>query len=241
MIQVMVVDDEPLALEALTKLITADHDFRVVARASSGKEALEKLKTEAINVVFLDIEMPEVSGLELIKNIDPKPCFIVVSGRSEYAVAAFEYNVVDYLLKPVAWLRFHQAVERARSVCPRKHPSAKQLPAAGALFIKADTNLYKRLEPASILWIEAMADYVALYTDPAGKTQSQPVKHVLHSTMKNIENKLPADDFIRVHRSYIVRIDRIASIEENTMSIGNKLIPVGRLYRSALMQRLNLL
>jgi DNA-binding LytR/AlgR family response regulator len=152
-----------------------------------------------------------------------------VSSKSDYALDAFQFDVEDYLLKPPSYARFLKAVKKIQD---RLNQDQAIQFRGDYVFVKSDTALVK-VDIRQVQWIEALADYVAIVT--------KEKKYVCHSTMKSIESKLPIDQFVRVHRSYIVRIDQIDAIEDKTISVGKKIIPVGGTYRDGLMGKLNLI
>jgi DNA-binding LytR/AlgR family response regulator len=182
--------------------------------------------------MLLDIEMPGMTGLELTKNAMVKNQLIIfTTAKTDYAVEAFELNVIDYLIKPISPSRFLQAIERAKEAFASNKQEVK-VEEREFVFIK-DNGVLKRISVDDILYLEAMGDYVKVHT---------PQKfHVLHSTLKSIEEKLPGSKFTRVHRSYIVSLNKIDFIQEGIITIGKASVPVADTYRSILNKRINLL
>ncbi|HEU4901779.1 MAG TPA: LytTR family DNA-binding domain-containing protein, partial [Flavisolibacter sp.] len=195
-------------------------------------EAYNYLNTEQIDLLLLDIEMPGMTGIELTKKLGNKsPLIIFTTAKKEYAVEAFELNVVDYLVKPVSQARLLQAVEKAQEALDSNKEEVK-IEEQSFVFVK-DNGMLKRISIDDILFLEAMGDYVKVHT---------PQKfHVVHATLKSIEEKLPASKFLRVHRSYIVAINKIDFIQEGTITIGKTTIPVADTHKTSLNKRLNLL
>ncbi len=227
----IIVDDVEMSRSGLKHLVTQVPYLKLNGVYSNAVEAMQALKNDAVELMFLDIEMPEVTGMDLIKSLRKPPLIILVTSSKEYALEAFEYNVVDYLVKPVTLDRFFKAVEKSKSIFDnykRNHVSISQ----DHLFVKVNGALIN-INVKDILWIEALGDYISVNT--ADK------KHTIHSTMKSIEGKLSSDKFIRVHRSYIVSLDNISSIDDNTIVINKQLIPVGYVYKENLLKTLNLL
>ncbi len=222
----LIVDDDPLSRKVVEHFVAKTDFLRLVKSCPDAIEAYKVLRNEQIDLVFLDIELPEMSGLEFIKSIERKPYFILITSKKDYAVEAFEQNVLDYLLKPISYPRFLKAVEKSRRDAPPSNDT-------GEIFIKADSGRLVKISTSKILWIEALADYVIIYTPQQNYT--------IHTTMKSMEQKLSRNEFIRAHRSFIVRIDKITEIQENMLVINTHLIPIGRLYRNDLMKRLNLI
>jgi DNA-binding LytR/AlgR family response regulator len=183
--------------------------------------------------VFLDIEMPEMDGFDFIVSLDSPPNIIIVSSAEEYAVRAFDFNVVDYLLKPVSYGRFCKAIDKTIRYYSRKEVSST---GDEEIFIKKGSSLVK-LKLKDIIYIEALENYVTLNTNDD--------RFTIHFTMKAIENQLPSGVFIRVHRSYIINKSMIQTIKENSLDIivGNamKSIPVGKSFRDTLLNDINVM
>lgn len=228
----LIVDDNKLARMALKQLVSQIPGLELVAECADAAEALDALNNAQIDLLLLDIEMPDMSGLDLIKTLgNNKPLIIFTTAKPDYAVEAFELSVVDYLIKPIAFPRFRQAIEKATETLESNKEEVK-VEEQGFVFVK-DNGVLKRISIDDILFLEAMGDYVKVHT--AQKF------HVVHATLKSIEEKLPASKFIRVHRSYIVAINKIDYIQEGTITIGKTTIPVADTHKSNLNKRLNLL
>lgn len=217
---------------AMKQLVGQVKDLELVQECENAMEAYHQINGTAIDLIFLDIEMPGMTGLELTKNLGHKsPLIIFTTAKKEYAVEAFELNVVDYLVKPVTPARFLQAVERANEAFAANKEEVK-VEEQEFVFVK-DNGVLKRINVDDIHYLEAMGDYVKVHT---------PQKfHVLHATLKSIEEKLPQTKFVRVHRSYIVSLSKIDFIQEGVISIGKSTVPVADTYRTVLNKRLNLL
>ncbi|MCW3074350.1 MAG: transcriptional regulator [Flaviaesturariibacter sp.] len=217
---------------AMKQLVGQVKDLELVKECEDAMEAYHLINAQPIDLIFLDIEMPGMTGLELTKNLGHKsPLIIFTTAKKDYAVEAFELNVIDYLIKPVSPARFLQAVERANEAQASDKEEVK-VEEQEFVFVK-DNGILKRINVDDILYLEAMGDYVKVHT--AQKF------HVLHATLKSIEEKLPSTKFIRVHRSYIVSLSKIDFIQEGVISINKASIPVADTYRTALNKRLNLL
>jgi len=217
---------------ALAQLVSQVSPLELVAECSDANEALEALNSMQVDLLLLDIEMPGMSGLDLIKKLgNRRPLIIFTTAKTDYAVEAFELNVVDYLVKPITLPRFRQAIEKATEALESNKQEVK-VEEQGFVFVK-DNGILKRISIDDIQFLEAMGDYVKVHT---------PQKfHVVHATLKSIEEKLPVSKFLRVHRSYIVAINKIDYIQEGTINIGKTSIPVADTHKTNLNKRLNLL
>ena len=224
----IIVDDEELSRLAIKKCIEQTQFLNLVGVCNDAMEATEVLQTEKVDLVFLDIEMPNMSGIDLVKNFEV-PQIIFVTSKSEFASEAFELDVTDYIVKPVELPRFLKAANKAKEIHESKGVAEVH---SDHVFIKQDSR-YIKIKLEDIYYIEALADYVNIYLENK--------RHTILSTMKAIEAKLPDEQFVSVHRSYIVRIDRIKEIEDNTIVMGEKLIPVSRSYKENLMNHLKML
>jgi DNA-binding LytR/AlgR family response regulator len=201
---------------------------------SSAVEALNMLNSnENVDLIFLDIEMPEMSGIDFLNALSSLPQIIIISSKDKYAINAFEYDVTDYLLKPFAYSRFCKAVNKAQERQEKSRLHSK----GDEIFIKHNSSLVK-LKYSDILWVEAMENYVIINTFDD--------KYTIHFTMRAIEEKLPPKIFLRVHRSFIVNTERIHSIEDNLIQIktNDKIknsIPIGKSYKDRLLKDLNVI
>ncbi|WP_026309856.1 LytR/AlgR family response regulator transcription factor [Niabella aurantiaca] len=228
----LIVDDNKIARATLKQLAAQISDLKVAGEASSALEACNLLREKPVDLLLLDIEMEEMTGLELTRHLgENRPVIIFISAKEEYAIEAFELNVADYITKPVQPARFLQALDRAREIIDSKSEHIN-VHADAFLFIR-DSNVVKRLGFDEILYAEAMGDYVKLHTTHRF--------YAVHSPLKTVEERLPAQRFIRVHRSYIVAVDKIDRIEQGALVIGGKPVPVADAYRNALNKRLNVL
>jgi DNA-binding LytR/AlgR family response regulator len=228
----LIVDDNQMARMAVKQLVAQVQMLELVAECSDAMEAYNYLNNGQVDLLFLDIEMPGMTGIELTKKLGNKKSLIIfTTAKTDYAVEAFELNVVDYIVKPVSMGRFLQAVEKAKEAFDSNKQEVK-IEGKEFVFVK-DNGILKKLNVEDILYLEAMGDYVKVHT--AQKF------HVLHSTLKSIEEKLPANKFLRIHRSYIVSLQKIDFIQDGMITIGKATIPVAETYKSVLNKRLNLL
>ena len=220
----LAVDDEPLALRIIDDFVQKIPYLELVGTSSSAIEAGELLKREPADLMFLDINMPHLTGVDFVRMTDNLPLVIFTTAYPDYALTGYELNVVDYLLKPFSFDRFYKAAAKARDIyeLQRASPgSAAAVPAAaspGYLMVRVEYSTV-RIDLDDILFIEGLKDYVKIAT---------PLKnYVTKSSMKNVEEKLPSDRFIRIHKSFIVNLDRVQAFENNHIIIGEHKIPLG--------------
>ncbi|REA64272.1 DNA-binding response regulator [Dyadobacter luteus] len=228
----LIIDDNIIARTTLKQLVKKEGSLNLVGECADAIDAYQKIMSDQVDLLLLDIEMEDMSGIELVKSLGTKnPIIIFTTSKKEYAAEAFELNVADYITKPVTTVRFLQAVEKAKEIFKSKTREVKAQDDA-FLFIR-DSNIVRRLKIEDILYAEAMGDYVKLYT--AEKFYS------VHSSLKEVESKLPDSRFLRVHRSFIIQVGKIDTIEGGTLIINKKMVPVADSYRAALNQRLKIL
>jgi DNA-binding LytR/AlgR family response regulator len=223
----IIVDDDVASQKVIAQLAKQIDFLRVVTTCANPVEAMKVLQKEDIDLMFLDIEMPEMSGMDMLKALEKRPRVILTTSHTEYALDAYDMNVIDYLVKPVELPRFIKAVNKAKEYGNSEDAVST---AYDYFFIKKDSVLTK-VPIKDILWIEALGDYITIHT----KDQ----RFILHTTLKSVESKLPSDKFIRVHRSYIVQIDNVKLVEDTTIYINDAAIPVGALYKESFIKRLN--
>jgi DNA-binding LytR/AlgR family response regulator len=232
MMQCLVVDDDEMVRIDLEHRIGKMPGVTLAGSCGSAAEAAGMLMNNKIDLVFLDVELPDMDGLQLLKLLQNKrPDVILITARKEYAAEAFDYEVTDFLVKPFTDERLLKAVMRASRQAGNHNGSAAVAP-ADHIFVKVNSVLEK-INLGEILYVEAMADYVQI--------QCAKQRYVVHSTMRSIENSFPAGLFFRVHNSYIIRLDKISKIEDNSVVIGEKVIPVSRAKIKSLLQQINLL
>jgi len=228
----LIIDDNNIARTTIRQLAGKVSDIAIVAECADAMDAYNLLQSQSVDLLLLDIEMPGMSGLELTRNlVNKRPVIIFITSKKEYAVDAFDLNVADYIIKPVTTARFIQAIDKAREILESTTEEVK-LKEEEFVFIR-DSNIVRRLKLDNILYAEAMGDYVKLYT---------PEKfYAIHATLKAVEERLPAFRFLRVHRSYMVAIDRIDTLDGGALVVNGKPIPVADAYRAALNKRMNIL
>lgn len=225
----IIIDDDDLSRNVIEDLVSEYSEIQLIKSCSDPIEAFKTIKEENIDLVFLDIEMPKMDGMEMIRSLNPLPQIILVTSHTEYALESYEYNVTDFIQKPITLPRFLKAVEKAKTrfESHRADISAKDK----TMFIKTDSKLVQ-INTEDILWIEALGNYMRIFT--------KDDKFTILSTMKDIVSKLPSEHFSRVHRSFVIRLDKITSIEDNHISIKNKKINIGKAYKDELSKKLNM-
>lgn len=232
----IIVDDDKLSVKIIQEFVERTSELNLLGTFNTAVEALSILNSplsQPVDLIFLDIEMPEMTGIEFLESLNVIPQVIIYSSQEKYALESYEYDVTDYLLKPVEYDRFLKAMDRVKERIDRKERPSKE---STEIFIKNNSSLV-RLKYDDILWVEAMENYVVLntYTD----------KYTIHFTMKALSEKLPVDKFMRVHRSFIVNFTKVKAIEDNMLIIvynkNTKAIPVGKSYRDGLMNDINII
>jgi DNA-binding LytR/AlgR family response regulator len=230
----IVVDDDDLSRKLVEGCIDRNEFLNLNASFSNAKDAIRYLKNNRIDLVFLDIEMPEISGFEMLEQLTSVPQIILVTSKRDYAVEAFDYDVTDFILKPIDFDRFQKAALKAKGY----HETQEQLRSNDhEFYIKKDSQFMK-LDLTSITYIEALADYVNIHMDSDNPAEQ---RHTVLSTMKAVEAKLPIRDFCRVHRSYIVRVDKIKSMGDTFVKIDEKMIPVSRANKEILLKKVTII
>ncbi|WP_411275517.1 LytR/AlgR family response regulator transcription factor [Daejeonella sp.] len=226
MIRCLVVDDEPLALDILEDYISKVPFLTLVKTTTSAIEGLSLVQSDAIDLVFLDVQMPELTGIQFLKIINGKCDVILTTAYSQYALDGYELDVVDYLLKPIAFDRFYKAAQKVLQNNGNGHAITQDhistTSSRDFIFVKTEHKIQK-IYLDDILYIEGLKDYISIFT----KTE----RIITLQNMKKMEDSLPAKSFIRVHKSYIVAIGKIESIERSRIQIGEKIIPIGDTYR----------
>lgn len=235
MINVIIVDDEPLALDVLETYIEKLPELNIIQRCNNALEANEALKSNDIDLMFLDIQMPQLTGIDFLKTLSKPPAVIFTTAYANYALEGFELNAIDYLLKPISFERFMKATNKAiEQIEPQKTTASNESGGEDYIFVKADKKLIK-IKYLDILYIEGLKDYVIIRME-AGRV-------ITLQTMKSLEAKLPSNLFKRIHRSYIVGISKINAVEGNMVEVTEKNqakhLPVGKNYRDELLAIIN--
>lgn len=225
----LIVDDEQLARQLLEEFVSKVPTLELKGMCKNPLEAMEILEKEKIDILFLDIQMPELTGVEFVKTLQQKPAIIFTTAYSEYALEGYSLDVIDYLVKPFPLDRFIKAVNKATDFIDlhRKAQNTHE-DEADYLLLHADHKIYK-VHLNEIEYIEGLKEYVSYFT--------KEKRIIVLQSLKSIEESLPSSKFIRVHRSYIVPINKIKTLDGNQVQIGEKLIPIGRSYKEDVLKR----
>lgn len=233
MISCLVIDDEPLALDILVDYIAKIPSLKLIKTFENPLDALTLISQTKIDLVFLDVQMPQLTGIQFSTIINGKCKVILTTAYTQYAVDGFNLDVVDYLLKPIAFERFYKSVQKFLVSQPYIQPNSSLLNKpenSEYIFVKTENKLQK-IYTNQINYIEGLKDYISIYT---------PTERIITlQNMKKMEEILPTQNFIRVHKSYIIAINKIESIEKNRITIGDKIIPIGDTYRDIFFERIS--
>src|SRR5690606_7623794 len=225
----ILIDDSAIQRRAISKLVKEQSNLILTNEFSNGLDAKTYMAENAVDLIFLDIEMPGLNGFDLLESLESKPQVIIVSGSPEYAMRAFDYNVTDYLKKPVDRKRVDRAIETAVNIHVLHHPTAVEQE-----FIYINNHLKKtKLLLSEILWIEAYGDYV--------KIVSKDKRLLILSTMKAFAKQLPQDKFLRIHKSYTINLEKIEKFNGSSVEIAGQVIPLSRHKKELLIKALPIL
>lgn len=235
MIRCLIVDDEPLAQNVIESYIQRVNFLTLAGKCENAIEAYQALEQGPVELIFCDIQMPEITGIEFVKALKSAPFVIFTTAFPEYAIEGFNVDAIDYLLKPIAFERFFKSVMKVKSQIDKgsetSRPETQRSDDKDHLFVKEDYKLVK-INHADIFYIQGMKDYVRIYT-----TSKEIITHI---TMKRLEDLLPKDHFFRTHKSFIIRLSAIKTIYGNMIEMTNKAqVPIGLQYREQLMTRVN--
>ncbi len=229
MIRCIAIDDEPLALDIIENYISKLPDLKLEGRYTNPLEALEVLNKNTVDLLFLDIQMSELSGIQLLKALPNPPVVIFTTAYQKYALEGYELDVADYLLKPIPFERFLKAVNKVKDLLSLQKNTAEQNPLKDYIFVKSDYQLVK-INLDDIIYIEGLKDYVKIFVG------TKPI--FAHQNMKSIESKLN-NDFLRIHKSYIISLKKIEAVQKNMVTIAGLELPVGEMYKEQLFKIIN--
>lgn len=231
----LIVDDEPLARDLIRGHVEKLENFEIVAECSDAMKALNVLREKQVDLIFLDIQMPQITGTEFLKTLKHPPKVIITTAYREYALEGFELDVIDYLLKPITFERFLKAINKyyqmnQEEVQVFSGSSAEKLADESFIYIKENKKVVK-VHLSEIRYIEGLSEYVQVFTEKR--------KIITKTSMAQMEEKLTSDNFLRIHKSFIVSISKIEAFTANTIEIQGKELPIGRSYKNAVLSALN--
>lgn len=231
----LIVDDEPLARELIKGYVSKLENFEIVAECSDAMKALNALRAKPVDLIFMDIQMPQITGIEFLKTLKHPPKVIITTAYRQYALEGFELDVVDYLLKPITFERFLKAVNKfyqmnQDDVKLVTNQSGEKGTDDTFIYVKENKKVIK-IYLSEIKYIEGLSEYVQIYTDKR--------KIITKTSMAQIEEKLPKDNFLRIHKSFIISVSKIEAFTANTIELQGKELPVGRSYKNAVLNALN--
>lgn len=234
MIRCIVIDDEPLALKQLISYAEQTPELELVASCESAREALEVLRNEHIDAMFVDINMPDLNGLDFVRSLENRPMVVFTTAYSQYAVEGFQVNAIDYLLKPFGLDEFRRAALRLKEQFELKYAaSVSSVDEDDCIFLKTEYKI-ARISIADILYVEAMSEYLRIHFSNG----SRPITALL--SMKRMEERLPSSTFMRTHRSYIINLKRIIEVNKSHIVLSPTVsLPIGDLYKETFMNYIN--
>jgi len=222
-IKCIIIDDEPLASEVIERHLSEFPTMEHVGSFVNALDALLLIEKGGIDVVFIDINMPKMSGLDFIRSLETKPYFIITTAYREYAVESFDLDVLDYLVKPIPFARFLKSINKLsqKFITDMSHDQLQQTSEKSFIFLKVDKKLVK-IKFEDIFFIESLKDYIKVFTKSGD--------YLAHKSLSAITEELPKNQFLRLHRSFTVALDKIQALEGNSVLVTNKRIPIGRKY-----------
>ena len=233
-IKCQIVDDEPLAINVIKKFLDQFQASEVVSTCENAMDAFTYISENPVDLLFLDINMPALNGLDFLKSLKQPPLVIITSAYRDYAVEGFELNVLDYLVKPISFQRFLKAMDKANTAIREKNAPSQSIvtvpdSSKAFIFLKVDKKMVK-VYLDEILYIESLKDYVRV------RTVYEDL--VTHQNLNSMAKILPSDSFIRIHKSYTISVDKVKSLEGNCVEIASKLLPIGRNFRKEVKEHI---
>ena len=221
-LKTIIIDDEPLAVSILEKYISEIKEIELMATFNNAVEAASFVQHHPLDLIFLDINMPVLDGLSFLKSLDIKPMVIMTTAHENHALESFELQAIDYLVKPIPFPRFLKSVQRVIQLKKPQESLDQSSSESKSIFVKIDKKKLQKIELDKIILIESLKDYIRIKTDLG--------KYIIHKTLSSFTEELPTDKFIRIHRSFTVAIDRIDSVEGNSIEIQGERFTIGRSY-----------
>ena len=229
--KVLIVDDNKIIRLMLAEMLKKIDDIEIAGECESAIEAKSFLSKNKVDILLLDVEMPGMTGLELLKLLPQKPATILITAKTGYAIEAFELNVIDYIVKPVSIARVMLAIEKAKELLAMKNAQVNEINQE-QIFIK-DNKVIRKILLNEILWLESKGDYV--------KINTAEKQYIIHSTLKNMEERLPASEFVRIHRGFLIPVSKIDYIEDGVAFVMGTPLPVSETYKNDLLKKLQLI
>ena len=231
----LIIDDEPLARDLVRNHLEKLDNFEIVAECGDAMKALQVLRNQQVDLMFMDIQMPQITGIEFLKTLKNPPRVIITTAYREYALEGFELDVVDFLLKPITFERFLKSVNKYFQVTSENGTNGESMSSASTpeesfIYVKENKRVIKLLLN-EILYIEGLSEYVKIYTDNK--------RIVTKTSMTNMEGKLPSENFMRIHKSYIVSLHKIEAFTSSSIEVTGKELPIGRSYKNRVSQVLH--
>ena len=221
-VRCLIIDDEPLAINVIKNYLQQIESINLVDVFNNAIDALNFLENQSVDLIFLDINMPILDGLNFIKSLESPPLVIITSAYHNFAIESYELNVLDYLVKPIEFHRFMKAINKVHKTLDTRKYSLEKSQKRPYIFIRIDKKTMKKVFLDEILIIECLKDYLKIITTTG--------RHIIHSTLQDFTKQLPSRNFIRIHRSYTIAIDKIETIEGNSVEIGGLRYVIGRSY-----------
>jgi DNA-binding LytR/AlgR family response regulator len=235
-VKCIIVDDEPLAIEVIDSHIKKFDDIEVIARCSNAVKAFEILQNKQVDLIFLDIQMPKITGIDFLRTLKNPPKVIITTAYRDYAIEGYELDVIDYLLKPISFERFFKAIQKFYQISNSVKNEmispiiVNNFDEGEFIYVRADKKMQK-IFLKDILYIESLKDYIKIFTSAKSVITKQPIS--------SFEEKLPENIFLRTHRSFIISIPKIEAFSTQSIEISGKEIPIGRSYKNIVMKTLN--
>ena len=229
-IKCLIIDDEPLAIKVIANYLNQIDDYELIETFGNAIDGLNYLKNHSIDLIFLDINMPIMDGLSFIMSLENRPLIVITSAHEEFAVKTYELDVLDYLVKPFSLARFIQSLNKVKKVLNKLKGSPFEMKERPFLFIKIDKKKMQKIYLDELLVIECLKDYLKVITTIKN--------YIIHETLSNFTDQLPPDRFIRIHRSFTVSIDKIDTVEGNSVEIGGIRYIIGRTYIKDVKEKL---
>lgn len=229
-IKCLIIDDEPLAINIIKNYVEQIKGFEIIKTFSNAIDAFNYLKENTVDLIFLDINMPLLDGINFIDNLEVKPLVIIVSAHEEYALKSYELDVLDYLIKPISFPRFMKSINKVNKIFQETKSTNYIVSDRAYIFIKIDKKKMKKIYLDEILVIECLKDYLKIIT-PTNK-------YIIHETLSNFTEYLPTENFIRIHRSFTIAIDKIDTLEGNSIEIAGIRYVIGRTYTNEVKSKI---